>query len=183
MEQPWSQEGRAAPASALGWGLRAWPCPTGSRRGLWWPRQTRRRSRSQTATATALCNLAELYHPVKPPAPLLSHQDPSIPPRPGVPMDEWAKASSPTGWRAGRSHCTTHSHDSFHLRLISEPACAEEMMRGDGGCRKTLAELSGTGHGAQSEITLAPRTAGNARGTGGIPAQGHAGSRTSGPRD
>lgn len=82
-----------------------------------------------------------------------------------VPVDERATASPPRGWRAGTTHCTTHSHDSSHQRLISEPACEEEMMRSDGGCRKTLAGLSGTGRGEQSEITLAPRTAGNARGT------------------
>lgn len=156
---------------------------TGSRRGLWWPWLTQRWSRSQRATATALCNITGLYHPVQPLSPLLSYQDPSIPPEAEVPMDEWARASSPRGWRAGRTHCTTHSHDSFHQQIISEPACAEEMMRGDGACRKTLAGLSGTGRGEQSEITLAPRTGGNALGTGGIPAQAHAGSRTSDPRD
>lgn len=48
-------------------------------------------------------------------------------------------------------------------------------MRGGCGRRKTFAGRPGAGRRAQSEITLAPRTAGTAQGTGSIPARGHTG--------
>lgn len=65
---------------------------------------------------------------------------------------------------------THHSaHYSLRQQLISEPACVEEMMRGVHGCRKTFSGLLGAGCRVQSEITLVPRTASPAQGTGSIP--------------
>lgn len=58
-------------------------------------------------------------------------------------MGKSPRASSPASRSAGRTCRTTHSHYSFRQRLVSEPACVEEMMRGGGGCRKTFAGLTG----------------------------------------
>lgn len=81
-------------------------------------------------------------------------------------MRKSPRASSPASPSAGRTCGTTRSDYSFRQRLVSEPACVEEMMRGGGGCRKTFAGRPGAGRGPQSEITLTPRTASTTWGTG-----------------
>lgn len=84
------------------------------------------------------------------------------------------RALSPINQSAGRTHHIAPSHYSFHQRLVSNPACTEEMMRGGGGHGKTFAGLPGAGCRAQNEIMLTPWTACTARGMGSIPARGHA---------
>lgn len=103
-----------------------------------------------------LINFAEPYRPAQPPSPPQGHHDLSL-----LGLGPQAKVPEPRPPQAKvlAGHAAPLSHYSFRQQLISEPACAEEMMRGGGGCRKTFAGLPGAGHRAQSEITLAPWTA------------------------
>lgn len=54
-------------------------------------------------------------------------------------MGKSPRTLSPTNQSTGRTCRIAHSHYSFHQRLVSNPACTEEMMRVGGGCRKTFA--------------------------------------------
>lgn len=91
-EWPQGQVGRLAPASALGRGLQARPCPMGGRRGSGVARAD---TEMLTGPASHSHRLVEPRRAVTPWAATQSPSRPpqSIPPGVGAPTDQWAKVS------------------------------------------------------------------------------------------